>query len=149
MKLSRDDVIEILKVGYLSPSATQLRTGQALYNHLHAVAPDIAHEINATECDPFYDNAKIGKFIEMLEKKVEEGKRKNKVILIGSIGDNYAFFNLTKEEAMDKYVKIQCFCCNIPEDEFDWEDINIEEIEFKNYVRCYEIYNENYLGEEK
>lgn len=38
------------------------RDGQAAYNYLQYVRPDLAGQIAGTDIDPFYDNGKLGEF---------------------------------------------------------------------------------------
>jgi hypothetical protein len=40
-----------------------LRYGQAVYNCLATFAPDIAEKIQGTEFDPFFDDNKVGAFM--------------------------------------------------------------------------------------
>lgn len=47
-----------------------LRAGQALFNALLLVRPDLAEEIRGTDLDPFYDNKKIKKCLEWLNPKL-------------------------------------------------------------------------------
>lgn len=42
------------------------RRGQALSNALYEVRPDIWESLIDTDADPFYDDAKIGRFFEVL-----------------------------------------------------------------------------------
>ena len=47
----------------------QLRLGQAYYNVLFDIDPELAREINGTECDPFYRDDLIPAFLEKLGEK--------------------------------------------------------------------------------
>jgi hypothetical protein len=48
--------------GYFRRHPTQ-RCGQAYFNGLHEVAPEIADAIRGTADDPFYDNKRFDRFI--------------------------------------------------------------------------------------
>ena len=39
------------------------RKGQAYFNYLYQLHPDVANEIRGTEYDPFYLNSRIEKFL--------------------------------------------------------------------------------------
>ena len=39
------------------------RVGQAYFNALHELAPQIAEQIQATSLDPFHDDARLGAFL--------------------------------------------------------------------------------------
>lgn len=55
--LARDEaLIEFLLSYYGTKTPQQLRRGQFLFNELHAVRPDLANSIRATDVDPFYRN---------------------------------------------------------------------------------------------
>lgn len=45
---------------------SNLRMGQAAFNLLYDVAPEIAEEIHGTDKDPFYDDFKLGAFLRYL-----------------------------------------------------------------------------------
>jgi hypothetical protein len=42
------------------------RSGQALFNSLHQLYPDIADKIRGTFCDPFYQNGRIAIALERI-----------------------------------------------------------------------------------
>lgn len=50
---------------------TRERYGQAMFNHLHEVRPDLAEAVRSTDKDPFYverlDDPRWDKFVEFLE----------------------------------------------------------------------------------
>ena len=50
------------KAGELRNKYPQYRWGQALYNALRILRPELAANICATEADPFYDNSKEDEF---------------------------------------------------------------------------------------
>ena len=41
----------------------KLRKGQAYFNYLYQLHPDVADEIRGTEFDPFYNDSRIEKFL--------------------------------------------------------------------------------------
>lgn len=41
-------------VNYYVSVKQEQRFGQAVFNYLHRVRPDVADQIRGTECDPFY-----------------------------------------------------------------------------------------------
>jgi hypothetical protein len=46
------------------------RYGQALFNALYEVAPDLANEIRATARDPFHDQSRVAAFTEYVALKL-------------------------------------------------------------------------------
>jgi hypothetical protein len=50
-------------------SKTQ-RRGQAYFNALYDIAPEIANRIRGTEFDPFHDDSRIVPFLSQLEKEI-------------------------------------------------------------------------------
>ena len=44
------------------PSSKQWRRGQAYFNVLHDVRPDLAKQIQSTALDPFYNDARLPQF---------------------------------------------------------------------------------------
>lgn len=45
------------------PSSEQWRRGQAYFNVLHDVRPDLARQVRGTIKDPFYDDRRVPKFL--------------------------------------------------------------------------------------
>lgn len=46
---------------------TSERTGQAAFNSLYEVRPELADEVRGTSLDPFYDNGKLSGFLAWVE----------------------------------------------------------------------------------
>lgn len=65
------DVQVILRASRLMQEHPRYRWGQALYNALHDLAPELAREINGGECDPFFasknDDPNIVAFFDWLK----------------------------------------------------------------------------------
>ena len=74
LTISKDQMFDILFEGYKKHK--HLRCGQAMYNKLHELNSDIAHEINGTEDDPFYNDDNIENFINKLLTMSYEHKSK-------------------------------------------------------------------------
>ena len=51
---------------YTNGKPSEQRRGQWLFNVLSEYDPDLANKIRNTECDPFYDDAKIEKLFTYL-----------------------------------------------------------------------------------
>jgi hypothetical protein len=45
----------------------QWRRGQAAYNALHELRPDLARRINGSEVDPYYRDERLGIFYQWVE----------------------------------------------------------------------------------
>ena len=63
--LSKEEINE-LKVKVLIEAPLLFpawRKGQAYFNYLYQLHPDVANEIRGTEYDPFYLNSRIDKFL--------------------------------------------------------------------------------------
>lgn len=64
-----EEEIQAFYVGwadYLRGNPAQ-RRGQALFNHLHDVRPDLANQLRGTDLDPFYDNSKVVDALEFIQ----------------------------------------------------------------------------------
>ena len=48
------------------------RNGQALFNVLYDVRPDLAEQVRGTHLDPFYDNGLVGEFLDFVAANWEE-----------------------------------------------------------------------------
>lgn len=48
------------------------RKGQAGFNHLSSVRPDLAEDIRGTDRDPFYDDKKWDQFVQFLRENWDE-----------------------------------------------------------------------------
>lgn len=55
---------EVTQAQYDKPP--HIRRGQAMYNRLTEIAPDVALEINGTELDPFYQDDRIDDFLDAI-----------------------------------------------------------------------------------
>lgn len=63
--LSKEEINE-LKVKVLIEAPLlypKWRKGQAYFNYLYQLHPDVAYEIRETEYDPFYNDSRIEKFL--------------------------------------------------------------------------------------
>ena len=70
---------------------------------------------------------------------------KNKLIVIGFIGDKKCYFNVSREEAIERYKKSEFENDYVNYDleeiiEIMSEDEFVEELEFDDEFECYEIY---------
>lgn len=45
------------------------RAGQAAFNVLHALRPDLSEQVRATDLDPFYQDDRLADFFEFVEKE--------------------------------------------------------------------------------
>ena len=72
--LSKNQLLDILFEGYKNHK--HLRCGQSMYNKLHELNSNIAHDINGTDADPFYNDDNIENFINKLLKIRYEDKSK-------------------------------------------------------------------------
>ena len=45
------------------------REGQALFNALYTIDPSLANKLTNTDVDCFFDNSKIGSFLEEIDRK--------------------------------------------------------------------------------
>ncbi len=66
-KLTPEEVSKlVVEAGKLQNQYKALRTGQAMYNTLSDMNEELANEVNGTEYDPFYNDARIGKFLQYI-----------------------------------------------------------------------------------
>lgn len=71
--MTREQIMEQLRRAISNPGQG-IRRGQAAFNKLHDMRPNLAYTINGTEYDPFYDDEKIPAFVAWVEKRLyEEG----------------------------------------------------------------------------
>jgi len=66
-------VIDYVQAGMLARHK-DYRAGQALFNAIHLVRPDLANKIRATGLDPFYNNDRIGECATWLKSMLESEK---------------------------------------------------------------------------
>jgi hypothetical protein len=67
-KMSMDRFCAMIDRAY--EKNTNWRQGQAAYNCLHQVNSGLAHEINNTEVDPFYDDSKLNSFFQYIKNRL-------------------------------------------------------------------------------
>ena len=48
-------------------ASSDMRLGQVIFNAVCRVAPDVANAIRATDCDPFFTDCKVAKFLDKVE----------------------------------------------------------------------------------
>ena len=72
MKLTVREYIEFLE-DIAMPQSVCLRRGQYALNRLHEKSPEIARAICNTDCDPFFLDDRLPKFIERLRTYVDFG----------------------------------------------------------------------------
>lgn len=62
MALSVEEIGVVLKSARQRMATKDERWGQALFNSLHYLDPELANEVRGTEADPFYDDARVDAF---------------------------------------------------------------------------------------
>lgn len=65
-----DSYVSVIMPAYFAAHPME-RGGQAYFNCLNQYAPHITDKIRGTECDPFYDNARLPKFFQEVIKLME------------------------------------------------------------------------------
>ena len=64
----------------------QQRIGQALFNGLYAVRPDIADAIRGSDTDPFHDDSRLPAFLAELGRLAQWGERQRIVAKVRALG---------------------------------------------------------------
>lgn len=67
-------MFNIIMSRYLDYMKKGLRKGQSIYNASHDMFPAFTKELNGTEFDCFYDDAKVDIFLDKLYSIIEETK---------------------------------------------------------------------------
>lgn len=63
-KLSAEQVEDFFfELPHYKSNRPEQRNGQAMFNLLNTIAPDVAESVRGTENDPFYGDEKIGDFL--------------------------------------------------------------------------------------
>jgi hypothetical protein len=67
LRLSKSDQMDFwMLLGTYHRQNPSQRDGQAMWNTLRLYWPKLAEELHGTEFDPFYDDSKIGAFLERI-----------------------------------------------------------------------------------
>mgnify|MGYP000848159724 FL=1 len=46
------------------------RVGQTIFNACHELYPEVANDLRASACDPFYTDSKVEAFLQQVEEKL-------------------------------------------------------------------------------
>jgi len=68
-KLTKDEINDVLKLSNeMQKKHKDYRKGQAFFNSLHRLYPDVANKIRGTDKDPFYIDEKVNECIAFVKK---------------------------------------------------------------------------------
>ena len=70
--MNKEQHKEFMKLAADYAAMPSLRKGQAYFNALSAINPELTKEITGTDADPFYDNSKIGRFFQFIYSNVKD-----------------------------------------------------------------------------
>ena len=66
-KLTKEEISDVVELANdMQLKHEDYRWGQAFFNALYMLFPDVANSIRATDKDPFYNNDKVDKCIEFI-----------------------------------------------------------------------------------
>lgn len=69
----REYILLIRKFSYYRKNHPMMRKGQAAYNALADVSPELAKEVNGTEFDPFYKDEALDRFFRYITNGENDG----------------------------------------------------------------------------